>query len=107
MEYQINSFVFKFNELWNRGYQTKLSIENNEGRASLHLELDLGLSHAHISNRNGPSRQRRRKCRTKNGANNSAENTEIGTTKPVETVAKSTEKVINTTKAPKKNVIII
>ena len=115
MEYQINSFVCKFNELWNRGEQTKLSIESNEGRLSLHLELNLGLSCAHIFNRNGPSRQRRRERRTENRANNSAENTEISTTNPVETAAvvidtaekadipvtNITEKVRNTTKAPR------
>ena len=112
MEYEINSFVCKFNELWSRGEQTKLSIQSNQGRASLHLELDLGLSsRTHGFNRNGPSRQRRRERRTENRENNSTKNTEIHANNPVETTAvvietaenadtsvtKITEKVINTT----------
>jgi hypothetical protein len=65
-----------------------LSIQSNEGRASLHLELDLGLSsRTHSFNRNGPSRQRRCEHRTENRNNNSTENTEIHANNPVETAA--------------------
>ena len=113
MEYQINSFIHKFNELWNKGQQTRLSIESKEGRASMHLKLDLGLSRAHIFNRNNPARQRRRERRAENRANSTAENIETGITSPVESTAVNidttkktdipvtniTEKVINTTKA--------
>ena len=115
MEYQINSFVCKFNELWSLGENTNLSIQSHQGRASLCLELDLGLSsRTHNFSRNSPSRQRRRQSRTENRDKNS---TEINANNPGETAAvvtdtaenagtsatKITEEVINITNAPRAN----
>ena len=116
MEYQINSFICKFNELWSLGQQTKLSIQSDQGRASMRLELDLGpSSRTHSFHRNGPSRQRRRERRSENrdynstteiNANNLGETAAvvIETAENVDTyVTKNTEKVINTTEAPRAN----
>ena len=39
---EVQSFLVKFNQLWNSGYNADLHIKCNAGQASLHLEVGLG-----------------------------------------------------------------
>lgn len=66
---EVQSFLVKFNQLWNSGYNADLHIKCNAGQASLHLEVGLGYatnvdtSHFEIIKQKknvSPSRLRRR-----------------------------------------------
>ena len=68
---ELDTFVFKFRNLWRAGRNARLYVEANAGKANVSLHLDLGDSPPqtgppqgpHHHKRNSPSQQRRRERR--------------------------------------------
>ena len=60
---ELDSFFLKFKNLWQAGWNAKLSLKSNEGKAEAHLSVELGDAPVIQRSRNGPSRQRRRERR--------------------------------------------
>ena len=61
---ELYSFVGKFWNLWRTGQNARMSVECQAGKATVNLQLDLGLPHyhhpqEHHEKRVGPSRIRR------------------------------------------------
>ena len=61
---ELHSFVGKFWKLWRTGQNARMSVECQAGKATVNLQLDLGLPHYHHPQQHhekqvGPSRLRR------------------------------------------------
>ena len=63
--FELQSFLNKFCNLWSSGKSARLAVECQAGQATVNLQLDLGLPHhehpqEHHQKQVGPSRLRRR-----------------------------------------------
>ena len=60
---ELDSSFLKFKNLWQAGWNAKLSLKSNEEKAEAHLSVELEDAPVIQKSRNGPSRQRRRERR--------------------------------------------
>ena len=60
---ELDSFFFKFKNLWQAGWDAKLSLKSTGGKTEVHLSVELGHAHVLRKSRSSPSRQRRRERR--------------------------------------------
>ena len=62
---ELDSFIYKFKNLWQTGRNASLSLKSNYGKVEAHLGVELGEAFAPVFQRskNGPSRQKRRERR--------------------------------------------
>ena len=62
---ELDSFIFKFKNLCQAGWNATLSLKSNCGKVEAHLSVELGEAFAPVTkqSKNGPSQQRRRERR--------------------------------------------
>ena len=57
---ELDSFFLKFKNLWQAGWNAKLSLKSIKGKSEAHLSVELEDTPVLKKPRNGPSRQRHR-----------------------------------------------